>query len=131
MGCSGKSAIPSDLVDRSFLTSNPCKAPCWYGMYPQRTSFNQAVDELGRLNFISHEIEKQSIEMRVMVSKQKVLTTKPAVLLNVSYLRKSNNEKRHTVASLVFVDDVLNVIALNPTEPILLEDLLTTYGSPD
>ncbi len=44
--------IPIEFQDRSFLTGEPCEAPCWYGLLPGISHQNEALELLGTLNFI-------------------------------------------------------------------------------
>jgi hypothetical protein len=44
-----------DLVDRSFLTDEPCQAPCWYGLILDQSSEEDLLDTLSKLQFIDQE----------------------------------------------------------------------------
>jgi hypothetical protein len=44
-----------EWVDRSFLTDEPCQAPCWYGLILDQSSEEDLLDTLRELQFIDHE----------------------------------------------------------------------------
>lgn len=44
-----------ELVDRSFLTDEPCQAPCWYGLILDQSSEEDLLDTLSELHFIDQE----------------------------------------------------------------------------
>jgi hypothetical protein len=44
-----------EWVDRSFLTDEPCQAPCWYGLILDQSSEEDLLDTLSELHFIDQE----------------------------------------------------------------------------
>jgi hypothetical protein len=52
-GCTGWMKTKDDpLVDRSFLTDEPCKAPCWQGLELDKSPENEIIETLKELPFI-------------------------------------------------------------------------------
>lgn len=51
-GCSGAEATEDTLVDRSFLTGEPCAPPCWYGLELDKSSKADVFATLKGLPFI-------------------------------------------------------------------------------
>ncbi len=45
-------SVPVEFQDRSFLTGEPCHAPCWYGLVPGISRQDEALALLGSLHFI-------------------------------------------------------------------------------
>ena len=42
----------SSLVDRSFLTGQPCTPPCWYGLEPEKATEEDVISTLKTLPFV-------------------------------------------------------------------------------
>jgi hypothetical protein len=56
MGCEGQpTPIDPRLVDRSFLTGQPCAAPCWYGIEPDKSPEEEALSKLNELPFVDSQ----------------------------------------------------------------------------
>ena len=58
-GCNGTSTqvpTPEDprLVDQSFVTGQPCQAPCWYGIEPGQSNQTEALNKLNTLSFVDN-----------------------------------------------------------------------------
>src|SRR5271157_1370466 len=57
IGCEGSPVLPtptlrSDLMDWSPFTSNPCAAPCWYGLSIGKSNKKDVLSTLSNLSFI-------------------------------------------------------------------------------
>jgi hypothetical protein len=54
-GCKA-TPVPIDprLVDQSFITGQPCEAPCWYGLVPDQSSESEVLPKLKELPFVDH-----------------------------------------------------------------------------
>jgi hypothetical protein len=50
-----KTVIEPTFTEDSWLTDKPCKAPCWYGMEPGKTSKEEAMLTTKELSFIDPE----------------------------------------------------------------------------
>lgn len=44
--------LPPALMDRSWLTDNPCAVPCWYGLELNRSTKAEALATVGGLSFV-------------------------------------------------------------------------------
>jgi hypothetical protein len=53
-GCSKSTTDEAALIDRSFLTGEPCEAPCWYGLEIDKSSKEDVIAKLDQLPFIDH-----------------------------------------------------------------------------
>jgi hypothetical protein len=47
--------IPAYLIDRSWLTDEPCRAPCWYGLEPEKSTKGEAIFTVKELPFVNPE----------------------------------------------------------------------------
>ena len=45
-------SLHQDLVDRSFITNQPCKAPCWYNLHLGVSSESEVKDTISQLTFV-------------------------------------------------------------------------------
>lgn len=53
IGCSNPSPTPlPEQMDRSPFTSEPCAAPCWYGLIVGESSENEALSTISTLTFV-------------------------------------------------------------------------------
>ncbi len=53
LGCSSLESTPSpEQMDRSPFASDPCAAPCWYGLIIGESSENEALSKISTLTFI-------------------------------------------------------------------------------
>jgi len=59
--CVGKQDDP--LIDRSFITSQPCAAPCWYGLEPDKSSREDIYATLHKLPFVDQTSINEYITM--------------------------------------------------------------------
>ncbi len=57
-GCKS-STVADPLVDHSFLTQQPCSAPCWYSLELERSSKRDVYDVLNQLSFIDSSSIKE------------------------------------------------------------------------
>jgi hypothetical protein len=62
-GCSTEKSNPDfvdptahpELVDQSWLTSNPCAAPCWQGLEPGKSTREEVLKTLPNLSFLDYQ----------------------------------------------------------------------------
>ncbi len=61
-GCMSNSTISVDdpLADHSFLTQQPCAAPCWYGLEPGKSTAHDVDTTLDKLPFVDSSTIWQS-----------------------------------------------------------------------
>lgn len=50
--CNSTATSDDPLADQSFLTQQPCAAPCWYGLEPDKSSASEVYATLNRLPFV-------------------------------------------------------------------------------
>jgi hypothetical protein len=50
--CDGNPALDDPLADSSFLTQQPCAAPCWYGLEPDKSTADDVIAALRKLPFV-------------------------------------------------------------------------------
>jgi hypothetical protein len=50
--CSNHTTSDDPLADQSFLTQQPCTAPCWHGLEPDKSSVDEVYATLNKLPFV-------------------------------------------------------------------------------
>ena len=106
------------LMDRSWLTGEPCEAPCWYGLELGKTTKDEAVSTVMALSFIDYgNISKLDRYWDHSVAQQLSFGCKlPAGAICTSF---------------IFVDDTLVYIHLTPNYPITFGEVVEQIGEPD
>jgi hypothetical protein len=51
-GCESRSTSKSGIATQSFLSDEPCAAPCWYGLVPGESSKADVLRVLAELPFV-------------------------------------------------------------------------------
>lgn len=108
------------LIDKSWLTGNPCKAPCWYGLVPGESSFEDALSVVDTLPFIVSSDDIYSI-------KQYYSETQ----IQEIYYFKCKEPKGANCVLLSFVEDTLVEIYLVTNFFITFSDVVGQIGAPD
>jgi len=118
-------SVPVDLTDRSWLTDQPCKAPCWYGMVVGKTTRPEALEFVKSISFLRSE---------------------PVREYSFGYVEKNSNDLTTEGKGLVFwcvqpegwecvyldfFNDVLVGIRSLITYEISLDQVVKSIGPPD
>ena len=62
---------PSEQIDRSLFTGNPCAAPCWHGLEVGRSVESEVISIVQKLNYIDHDtiqISRSSSDVEIIAS---------------------------------------------------------------
>jgi hypothetical protein len=114
-GCTGPADTDAS-VDRSFLTDEPCAAPCWYGLVPGKSSKDDALRVLAELPFVNQAtIREESYEL---YGRERTAIT-----------CQFKNQSGFGVGITIY-DDIVQQIALAP-HGLSLEDVAQKLGDPD
>lgn len=103
---------PGANVDTSIISERPCRIPCWYGLIPGHTRIDEHVQNIiENIDFIraadgSHET-----------------TNGTETIFGWHYIPKPDNK-------IIFRNDVLYRITIDPNLYFTLEDILDLYGEP-
>ena len=100
------------LADRSFLTGNPCKYPCWYGIELGKTSIEETLQILQQLNFVDQEAIKTREDVRV---DYQCVYDLPGVFCG----------------SVFFTGNIVNHLYYFVAYPLTLEDVIDIVGIPE
>ena len=112
--------LDPELVDQSFITDQPCKAPCWYGLKLDQSSESEVLKKLNELPFVD--------PTKIQISK------------NESYLDYSNITKidfncvvpkGKRCGSIFTADGVVKYIGLSIQYPLSLKSVVDKLGPPD
>jgi hypothetical protein len=116
--------LPSNLTDQSILNDDPCKAPCWYGLKPDSSSKQDALDTVAGLDFLnSTDIKIQNANWWGEKAKEYV----PATLIRIWCKQPSNTICVH----ILTVDDKIKSISIIPNYRLTLDDFVEYFGEPD
>jgi hypothetical protein len=111
--------IDNTLIDKSWLTDEPCKAPCWYGLEIGKTTQSEAKILITKLSFI------QSANIKEQKSYGK---NKSDILLDYYLPCKNVN---HSCSIITFRNDILVSIYLIPNYEITIGEVVDELGDPD
>jgi len=110
--------------DQSWLTDQPCQAPCWYGLEPGVSTMQQVVDTVSELSFIRLEdVYKSEID----VWSYYVNSSIPGSGLGYGCANPPNDP----CVAFSFIDDQLHSIILTPNFSITLGEVIEQIGPPD
>jgi hypothetical protein len=114
-GCAGPTGADVP-VDRSFLTDEPCAAPCWYGLVPGKSSKDDAPRVLAELPFVNQAtIREESYEL---YGREEIAIT-----------CQFKNQNGFGVGINIY-DDIVRQISL-ASHGLNLEDVAQKLGDPD
>ena len=116
--------FPDELQDISILTSQPCKAPCWYNLTPDQSSEQEALEVLGNLTFIdSTSIRSQNANWWGETFEETV----PATLILANCVQPSDK----LCVEILIVDNKVKYISLSPNYGLTFDDVVELLGNPD
>lgn len=104
--------LDPDLYDQSWLTGNPCAAPCWYGLKPSETSRENAVTVVSKLPFINSSAMRESST-------------------NVYFPFKIQHDNLQSGIVITFEDDILERIYITPNYSITIDQVVEKLDAPD
>ncbi|MBN1536589.1 MAG: hypothetical protein JW908_07655 [Anaerolineales bacterium] len=103
--------LSPELMDRSWLTDQPCRAPCWYDLTLGSTSKSVAQEKVLQLPFISSQkVTEKPLGISTYYCKQPI---------------------QHICTILYFYEDRLDAIGLAPNFNINLQEVVDTINPPD
>ena len=105
-------------ADQSFLTDQPCAAPCWHGLAPGESNEQQTLETLSDLSFVDHQSIKEYI------------TSWPGSNLAKSIRFGCTHPKIDFCGEIVVADNTLKQIYLI-TNPIEVITTLNKLGPPE
>jgi hypothetical protein len=116
--------IPNELQDLSILTDQPCNAPCWYNLTPDKSSKQEALDVLGNLTFIdSASIRSQNANWWGVTPEEPV----PATLILAACVQPANE----ICVEILTVEDKIKYISLFPNYGLTFDEAVEHLGNPD
>ncbi len=104
------STLSPELMDRSWLTGVPCRAPCWYGMEIGKTTPEEAQEKINQLSFIEANLTKWD---------------------NISVPLYCKGQNYYYCAKLRFDDNKLSEIGIFPNYEITIKEVVDIIGPPD
>ena len=116
--------VPINLTDRSWLTDQPCRAPCWYSLKIGTTSITDAQKMVIELPFIDPNSVKNTPATFWDPISDEGLDSR-----FLSYSCKQPNSM--VCSSLQFVQNKLIEIRLYPNYQITLKEVVDSIGPPD
>ena len=109
----------SQIADQSFMTGNPCKAPCWYGLVPGVSSDTEIMQKLPQLTFIdTHSIVRNEGSFW------------PGNQPHMIYFNCKNIQKTQC-GFLIVTDDRLKFINLYLQYNLMLSQVIKKLGPPE
>lgn len=104
------------LYDQSWLTGKPCNAPCWYGLEPGVSLRQDSIKTVEQLPFISAN---------------GITSSSASWIDELSFPCKKPLNAYYGCADLVFKNNVLDEIDINPNYQITFEQAIEKLGPPD
>lgn len=101
-----------DWVDQSWITSQPCAAPCWHGLETGKSLRAEALETARKLSFLGNEKELE-----------------PPYKGRVTFLCKYPPDE--VCVSMRFEHGVLSELSLHLNYSITLEQVVSKIGNPD
>jgi hypothetical protein len=116
--------LDETAIDRSLLTDEPCRAPCWYGLVIGQSTKEEVIETINNLSFINHSsivFDNKSSYMDPITHKQL-----PTLRIYANYYHLGND-----VAYFEILDNILVKISISPTYSISFLEVVKHLGSPD
>jgi|WetSurMetagenome_2_1015567.scaffolds.fasta_scaffold109610_2 hypothetical protein len=131
-GCLSKNPNPAQVdptahpewVDQSWLTGQPCAAPCWQGLVPGKSSENEALKSLRSLSFIDPSKIQEHPSSYWDPNEQENIQAKliTAQCISPAY---------QICSSLLIAGGNLKSIILFPNQLISVRNIVDHLGEPD
>ena len=102
--------LDPNLYDQSWLTGNPCGAPCWYGLEPGVSSRDDSISKVKQIPFIDENTESSYYD-------------------SVSFRYKKPRDSNSV--NLIFENNILDEIWFSPSYRITFEQAVEKLGNPD
>jgi hypothetical protein len=99
----------SEIKDGGFLSSIPCGAPCFYGLYPGLSTDIEAVNAISVNNDVFNSCEQYDDRVKGG---------------NRGYICNNN-------IGVVYSDDLVGGVSFQPSSKITVNQAIEKYGSPD
>jgi hypothetical protein len=128
-GCSTNSDLPvvnPNLIDRSFLTDQPCQSPCWYGLQPGVSTEDEVFATVRNLTFVKQD--------QILTSSYKFDRNLPGFLTTLYYKEADKSIKDESGPSLgnfIISDHTLVQIELWPYFKLSFKQAAEKLGDPD
>jgi hypothetical protein len=108
--------LDPNTYDQSWLTGKPCTAPCWYGLEPGVSTRQDSIKTVQQLPFISTN---------------GIMSSNATWIDELSFPCKKPLNAYYGCIDLVFKNNVLDEIDINPNYQITFEQAIEKLGSPD
>jgi hypothetical protein len=119
-GCNHASQTPeSRVADRSFLTGQPCKAPCWYNLELDKSTLVDVTQTLKELPFVDHN----SISVHNTVYTGNIITTQ----IDFDCIEP----KGKPCGFIKVLDDKLKMVNIVIRYPLTIKTVIDQIGPPE
>jgi hypothetical protein len=119
-GCDHASQTPEPRVaDRSFLTGQPCKAPCWYNLELDKSTLVDVTQTLKELPFVDHN----SMIVHNTVYTGNIITTQ----INFNCF----DPKGEPCGFIKVLDDKLKMVNIVIRYPLSMKTVVDQIGPPE
>jgi hypothetical protein len=115
--------LSPELMDRSWLTDQPCRGPCWYGLTLGASQMSDAREIVRQLSFVDINTIEETDSTYFDPIKESFIGANV-----INYKCKTPKE---ICTSLYFVNNKLVEIYISPNFQIGLEDIINIIGPPD
>jgi len=112
---------PTD-IDKSWLTGQPCQAPCWYGLIPGTSTKNDVIEKTKHLSFINSLGIEESQHSRWNGKFDEIIKT-----VNLPCI----NPKNQSCTNIELKEDVIDSIMIFPNFNITFKEAVESIGTPD
>lgn len=118
-------SVPSDLTDQSILTNNPCTAPCWNNLIPDKSSTQEVLEFLTNIKFI--DSENIIIRASNWWADSKDKDPIPAILIRGLCVQPAQT----VCVEILVVKDKVKEISIYPNYKLTFEEVVGNWGNPD
>lgn len=116
--------VPIEMTDQSWLTDEPCKSPCWYQMHVGKTSRQEALELIKKLEFINPDpIREYHIGTFDTIEDQK--PENKGIVFNC--VQPQDRECTY----LEFIGNYLSQVQVNLNFEISFKEIVERIGPPD
>lgn len=118
-------SVPTELTDRSWVTDQPCKPPCWYGMVVGETMMSQAFESVEAIELIQPEPAREYPVGYFDIDKNEYAGD------GRGFMFKCVQPAAWECVGLEFVNETLIGIRMFPNYKINFGEVVKTIGPPD